>query len=602
MRIVKKTKKSWMAKLGIGVVIAAAAIAGAPSDADAFCGFYVSPGEKPLFNDASFVALMRDGTRTVMSMSNNYKGPPSDFAMVVPVPVVLQKENVKTLPKNVFTHLEELSAPRLVEYWEQDPCPKFYPGDMAGGGMAPPKTAAKPMAAGDTKKKDYGVKIEAQFTVGEYEIVVLSAKESDGLESWLHDNKYNIPSGASAALAPYIKEQQKFFVAKVDIKKVQLDKQGVAQLSPLRFSFESPDFRLPVRLGLLNAQQKQDLIIFTLSRSLRYDVANYPNVFIPTNLEVKNDVRDKFAPFYASLFDEAVSKGNGKGIVTEYSWMSSSCDPCPTPPLNDSDIATLGGDVLFGMGAPPDDGGAPGGPAGGPMKKKAMPFPGGGYYGGGMQMVLTRLHARYDATSLSDDIVFRGAEAVVGGREFVVDDKGTLEKGAVSSTQNNFQARYIIRHPWTGPITCANPQRGIWGGPPAGVQGSMQPKPATGLAQVARGSVAWSKEVLKQSAEPEFKVVAASDMTPTMSTIAPPTDDAGPGDALTPGGDDASVGPSGATVPSVQPGPHAGGCGCEVPGALHGTGTDFIALGAAGTIFALGRLASRKRGGKGTKA
>ena len=589
-------KTNWIAKLGIGAVIAAATLAGAPKDADAFCGFYVSPGEKPLFNDASFVALMRDGTRTVMSMSNNYKGPAADFAMVVPVPVVLQKENVKTLKKEVFTHLEELSAPRLVEYWEQDPCPKPYTGGLAGIGAMGGGGAGAPMPkmASADKKKDYGVKIEAQFTVGEYEIVILSAKESDGLESWLHDNKYNIPAGASAALAPYIKEQQKFFVAKVDIKKVQLDKQGVAQLSPLRFSYESPDFRLPVRLGLLNAQAKQDLIVFTLSKSLRYDVANYPNVFIPTNLEVKNDVRDKVAPFYASLFDEAVSKGNGKGIVTEYSWMSSSCDPCPTPPLNDADIATLGGDVLFGMGVPADDGGGGGG--GGPMKKKG--FPGGGYYGGSTQMILTRLHARYDATSLSDDLVFRGAEAVVGGREFVVDDKGTLEKGAVSSTINNFQARYVIRHSWAGPITCANPQRNVWGGPPAGVQGSMQPRPATGLAQVARGSVAWSKE-LKQTAQPDFQVVAASDLTPTMSTIAPPASsdvDAGD-DALTPGGD-ASVGPgNGGTVPSVQPGAgNKGGCGCEIPGALHGTGSDFIALGAAGTIFALGRLASRKKG------
>src|SRR5207302_3946525 len=138
------------------------------------------------------------------------------------------------------------------EYWEQDPCPKYFPGGMADMAGAGKMSAPPAKSASAEKKKDYGVKIEAQFTVGEYDIVVLSAKQSDGLESWLHDNKYNIPSGAAAALAPYIKEQQKFFVAKVDIKKVLLDKQGVAQLSPLRFSFESPDFRLPVRLGLLN--------------------------------------------------------------------------------------------------------------------------------------------------------------------------------------------------------------------------------------------------------------------------------------------------------------------------------------------------------------
>ena len=87
-----------------------------------FCGFYVAGADAKLFNDATMVVMMRDGQRTVLSMSNHYKGPPENFAMVVPVPVVLQKENVKTLPKEVFTHVDQLAAPRLVEYWEQDPC------------------------------------------------------------------------------------------------------------------------------------------------------------------------------------------------------------------------------------------------------------------------------------------------------------------------------------------------------------------------------------------------------------------------------------------------------------------------------------------------
>ncbi|MEO7095480.1 MAG: DUF2330 domain-containing protein, partial [Polyangiales bacterium] len=490
-----------------GCLAALAASALAPGEALAFCGFYVAPpGEQQsLTNDASMVALMRDGTRTVISMSNNYKGPAKDFALVVPVPVVLQKANVNTLSKEVFTHLDMLSAPRLVEYWEQDPCPKPYPvsaqamPDMAGA--APTSMEA---VSEDRDEKDYGVKVEAKFSVGEYDIVVLGATQSDGLEAWLHDNGYSIPVGAAEALAPYIKEQQKFFVAKVDIKKVQMDKQGVAVLSPLRFSFESPDFRLPVRLGLLNAPPpsatagkvggavapKQDLIVFTLSRSLRYDVANYPNVFIPTNLEVTNDTREKFTPMYAALFDEAVAKGNGKGIVTEYSWMSNGCDPCPTPPLQDADIATLGGDVLFGMGAPPPPpnpgGPMPGGPMKGPMGKPTM---GGGFFGGSTPMVLTRLHARYDSSTLSDDLVFRAAEAVVGGREFVTGEKGELEKGAQASSNNNFQARYVIRHAWKGPILCKEPRRGVWGGPPAGVTGDTQPKPATDLAQTARGNI-----------------------------------------------------------------------------------------------------------------
>src|SRR6201995_4895983 len=90
----------------------------------AFCGFYVAGNNEPMFNDATQVVLMRKGTRTVLSMQNNYKGPLQDFAMVIPVPVVLHDGDVKTLPKSVFDDVERMSAPRLVEYWEQDPCKK----------------------------------------------------------------------------------------------------------------------------------------------------------------------------------------------------------------------------------------------------------------------------------------------------------------------------------------------------------------------------------------------------------------------------------------------------------------------------------------------
>ena len=57
--------------------------------AHAFCGFYVAGGGAELFNNATQVVLMREGTRTVLSMQNTYQGPPEDFAMVIPVPVVL---------------------------------------------------------------------------------------------------------------------------------------------------------------------------------------------------------------------------------------------------------------------------------------------------------------------------------------------------------------------------------------------------------------------------------------------------------------------------------------------------------------------------------
>jgi hypothetical protein len=436
----------------------------APS-ASAFCGFFVAGSGAKLTNNASQVVLLRSGHKTVMTMSNNYQGPPENFAMVVPVPVVLHEKDVKTLPADVFEHIDALSAPRLVEYWEQDPCrpqPKYdeMMPSAAGAGMPTPKASKG--------KGDLGVKVEARFAVGEYEIVILSARDSGGLETWLHQNKYQIPDGAAAALAPYIREQMKFFVAKVNIQKVHKDQNGVVVLSPLRFGFDADELRLPVRLGLLNAGGKQDLIVYVLHPQKRFEVANYPNVFIPTNLEVMDDVRKNFAGFYAELFDATLARVNNKAIVTEYAWQTTSCDPCPTPPLQPSDLATLGADV-----AVPRDSGK--------MQGDAR----GGYYGDAASWVLTRMHTRYDKSTLSEDLIFREAKPMVGGRANW--NGANDDAGAVESSENNFQGRYIIRHYWSGPVKCDNPRYGEWGGPPDGPEPA--PAAAKGLAMAPRGKI-----------------------------------------------------------------------------------------------------------------
>src|SRR5688572_1398659 len=104
--------------------------------AHAFCGFYVSGSDKKMFNDATNVVLVRAGTRTVLSMQNDYRGPLEDFAMVVPVPVVLKPTDVKVVPKAVLDRIDSLGSPRLVEYWEQDPCPMpIATGSMRAGAV-----------------------------------------------------------------------------------------------------------------------------------------------------------------------------------------------------------------------------------------------------------------------------------------------------------------------------------------------------------------------------------------------------------------------------------------------------------------------------------
>jgi len=460
-----------MTKIGITVGIAALAVAMQPTDTHAFCGFYVSGSGDKMFADATQVVLMREGTRTVLSMQNDYKGPLADFAMVIPVPVVLHEKDVKTLPKNVFDHTDALGSPRLVEYWEQDPCAVMNTDDAMAA--RPTKSAGRAVDKSDEKGKD-GVKIEAQFDVAEYKILILSATEATGLETWLRANHYQIPTGAEPLLRPYVEGGMKFFVAKVDPKKVQMV-DGHAALSPIRFHYDSDEFALPIRLGMANSSGKQDLIVNIISADKRYEVANYRNVFIPTNFDVKDSVRARFGEFYAALFDKTVEANPG-AVVTEYAWTAVPnyhCDPCTNADISNPDLMTLGGDVIGGQIA-------------------AGTF------------VLTRLHARYSAQDMKDDLRFREAKPVTGGREQW--SRQGLEYGAVPSAQNYFQARYAMRHRWTGPIACASPQRNIWGGPP---DGNYQPTiAASKVAFAPRGKLALGTVIGRDLWEIGFKKTA----------------------------------------------------------------------------------------------
>lgn len=393
------------------------------ADALAFCGFYVSGADHALYNDATMVVLFRSGTTTVLSIQNNYQGPPEAFAMVVPVPQVLRKQNVRTLPRAVFGQVDTLTAPRLVEYWERDPC-----------GPSPVLTREflRSIPAGRAQQSavqtyDLGVRVEARFEVAEYDIVILSARDSSGLEAWLRKENYHIPAGAADALRPYVAAGTNFFVAKVIPEEVVFE-EGRAVLSPLRVHYESPDFTLPVRLGLLNSHGQQDLIVHILAGE-RFEVANYDNAFIPTNRVVPDSARGGFGALYEGFFREVALPGT---VVTEYSWDADKCDPCPVAALDPSAIATLGGDVVGR---------------------------------GGVGTVLTRLHYRYEPDGLTEDLVFRAAPPVVGGNGKPATDGGMVA-GAAPGLLNRFQGRYVILRRWTGEVACEVPAYGRWDGMP----------------------------------------------------------------------------------------------------------------------------------------
>jgi hypothetical protein len=249
------------------------------------------------------------------------------------------------------------------------------------------------------------VKIEAFFAVGEYDIVILSAQESDALETWLTQNGYNIPKGASAALRPYVRQGMKFFVAKVNLK--EHEKGGEQFLSPLQFSFDSEKFMLPMRLGMLNAKGPQDLIVYTLTRSGRVEASNYRTVKMPTDVALPTYVRDQaiFKNFYKTMFVRLAQADGYRTVFTEYAWNSKWCDPCSAPPPADNEVAAAGASWIAD--------------ARGERVRTAA-------------VIVTRLHLRYTPESFPEDLVLQE-----------------------TADRSNFQARYVLRHPWSGsPLQC----------------------------------------------------------------------------------------------------------------------------------------------------
>ncbi len=372
--------------------------------AQAFCGFYVAKADTSLFNRASQVVLVRDGDRTVLTMANDFEGDVEDFAMVIPVPTFIEREQINVGDKALIDHLDAYTAPRLVEYFDPDPCGRRERLEVFSM-MA--EDANAPRSLGSAREQALGVTIEASYTVGEYDILILSAEESDGLIVWLNENGYRIPDGAEEVVGSYLKQDMRFFVAKVNLE-AQAES-GYSYLRPLQVAYESPRFMLPIRLGTLNADGMQELYVYALTRTGRVETTNYRTVRLPSNMDLPEFVEADFSDFYRDMFARQVEEENNRAVFLEYAWDMAWCDPCAADPLSANQLRRLG--VWWVGGQVPEE--------------RAMIQP------VAQDVFVTRLHVRYDAEHFPEDLMFQ-------------------ETG----DRSNFQGRYVIRHPFTGEANC----------------------------------------------------------------------------------------------------------------------------------------------------
>jgi hypothetical protein len=387
-------------KTTVAVAAIIAQVAALAGPAAAFCGFYVAKADSKLFNKSSKVVLSRDGQTTAITMASDYQGEPKEFAVIIPVPTFIERKQIGVVEMKTIDHLDAFTAPRLVEYHDPDPCaPIFYSRATAGAGPVP--TSAPIVDA--TRYR--GVTVEANYDVGEYDVSILSATESDGLVNFLNDNGYKIPAGADAVLGSYIRQKMRFFVAKVNLERMALMSNGY--LRPLQVRYDTPKFMLPLRLGTVNASGPQDLIIYALTKNGRVETANYRTVKLPSDVDVPLYVKQEFGDFYKAMFSRAVERENMHAVFVEYAWDMGWCDPCAADPLSNKELVELGARWIG--------------------SDEATPY----RRGQGANAYVTRLHVRYDAQSFPEDLAL-------------------LETG----DRTNFQGRYVLHHPWQGKTAC----------------------------------------------------------------------------------------------------------------------------------------------------
>ena len=171
---------------------------------------------------------------------------------------------------------------------------------------------------------------------------------------------------------------------------------------------------LPIRLGMINSQGPQDLVVYMLTQNGRVETTNYRTVKLPTGMNIPEYVRGEFDDFYKAMFDEQVKRNDMRAVFTEYVWNMGWCDPCAGPPLSRDELKSLG---VFWL----DD--QPGG-AGQMYRTSRRDHAVSAADGGGATPVtLTRLHVRYSADTFPEDLIFQETQ-----------------------DQENFQARYVLQH------------------------------------------------------------------------------------------------------------------------------------------------------------
>lgn len=466
-----------------------------PAVARGFPGLVVGKTDARARVSTTHVVVLHHADIDVITLSIDYQGPQAPFALLVPVPPDVRLNQVKSVKHEFIGRLEELTAPRVSDFWEKNPC-EAGPAEQVWEEKVPVKNRGFLTPEVLPPRDDYypitnelSLPAEPVFkgSEGEFSYHLLRPRKLETLTKWLDGRGYHGDARALARLFEVLEKGAQLLVAEVSIDHAELVASDHLQLGGIRFFTRKGLPALDMALNDFQKQGRHDLFVYTLDRAKRYEAQGEQNVFAPTNLRVTPDLDERVGLLYSTLF-ERIEQKHPAAFVTEYVGFSDECgEPCSDAPLQLRELLTLGGDVIESLAVSPAEHSPP------PLeptpaerrvleaKWAAMPpherlvaerehtqhlkrLAQRRALVQRQRYVITRLHRRSSGPGEQRSLELRSTgQGVQGGFGVPRGPAAELESGTSVKTPSRYQVRFFATHPWQGTMPCKAPARWRWG-------------------------------------------------------------------------------------------------------------------------------------------
>jgi hypothetical protein len=190
--------------------------------------------------------------RETLVLRTEYDGELAEFSWLIPTPSPVTATDVQEADEEVFSWLDELTAPRF----------EVIESDGGGGCGCGTQDGGAPASNGSLDGRGQ-VEVLDTILTDTYEVNVLSASEAQDLLDWLDQNGFAYPKAAESVLADYLARGWYFLAVRV--RPSNLGAEVREALSPLQVTFETEEPVYPLLISSLSSEPETEVLIHFVS-------------------------------------------------------------------------------------------------------------------------------------------------------------------------------------------------------------------------------------------------------------------------------------------------------------------------------------------------